>query len=62
MALGSSDEKESVDGEGRMKLMDVNFGKLFGLKYGLVCRLKLAVDMVGMLSGSLCMMQMDNHS
>jgi hypothetical protein len=43
-----------------VRLMDVNTGRLSGMKYKLVCCFKLAVDMVGVASGSLCMTWMDH--
>jgi hypothetical protein len=44
MPLG---EKGSKAGGCRVRLPDVDTGRLIGLKYKLICRFKLTVDMVG---------------
>ena len=46
MLLAGSREKGRSGGR-RVKLTDVNTGRLTGLKYKLVCHFKLAEDMVG---------------
>ena len=45
-----------------MRLVDVNTRRLSGLNYELVCRFKLAVDRLRVVSGSLCMLWTDQHS
>ena len=45
MLLGG--EKRNGGGGGRVRLLDVDTGRLLGLKYKLVCCFKLAADMVG---------------
>ena len=48
MLAGAAKGKKGSEGGGRQsKITDVNTGRLFGLKYELVCHFKLAVDMVG---------------
>ena len=46
LARATRVEMGSEDGEGRVRLPDVNIGRLSGLKYKLVCRFELAVGMV----------------
>jgi hypothetical protein len=46
-------EKGSKGGERRVRLPDVDTGRLSGLKYKFICCFKLAADMVGVASGSL---------
>ena len=45
MPLGT--KKGSKDGGGQLRLLDVDTGTLSGLKYKLICRFKLAADIVG---------------
>ena len=49
LAGASREEKGSKDGGGQVRLLDVDTGRLTGLKYKLICRFKLAADTVGSL-------------
>ena len=40
-------EQGSKGGGGQMRLSNVDIGRLTGFKYKLICRFKLAADMVG---------------
>ena len=40
-------KKESKGGGGRVRLLNVDTGRLSGMKYKLICHLKVAADMVG---------------
>ena len=40
-------KRGSNGGGGQVSLLDVDTGRLSGLKYKLICRFKLAVDIVG---------------
>ena len=47
MLAGASRREKGGKGEGgRVRLLDVDTGQLSGLKYKLICHLKLAPDMV----------------
>ena len=46
LAGGTRGEKGSKGGGGQVRLLDVDTGRLLGLKYKLICHFKLAVDMV----------------
>ena len=45
MPLGGKNGSKSEGG--RVKLLDVDTGRLLGLKYKLICCFKLAADVVG---------------
>ena len=47
LAGAARDGKGSKGAGGQVRLSNVDTRRLTGLKYNLICRLKLAVDMVG---------------
>ena len=47
MPLGGLGGKGSKSGIGRVKLSNIDTGRLKGLKYKLICHFKLAVDLDG---------------
>ena len=51
LAGGAIGKKGSMGGGGRVRLPDIDSRRLSGLKYLLICRFKLAADMVGVASG-----------